>query len=465
MALRHRLHRGASLLLVGTIAAFVASTTRYYMWWGGWSVPARFLVPVLPLTAPFVAIAWDRLRAPALRGVAGLLLVAGLVITTLLVAEPDANLMFNDRDGSGKLVEWLGGPTLQASLPSFLWEDWRAQWPGLVAVFGTLGIAAAAAGVASRRGGTTTAGVCAAMTAAVVGGAVIVRAVQPRDRYLIVVQAARMALVNVLDEARPGLINLTTGRTLDVGAVLPRLVLRPAVRVDGTERPVTALGPLWLPPGTYEASVWLRPGTARDRSVVVSWHPGRAVLAREPAGARLVALSFQLPREVEGPPVWVGADSIETAQAIERVDIVPLALVPRSLRTGVQAISMDALSDWPGAALAYLDHESFAEGGVFWTRGAASAKLLIVPAGARRVRVGLQSGPVGAEVRVVLDGVEHHVSLPPQTVREIEPIELTVGRTVVPLQVRVDSGFRPSEHDAKSADNRWLGCRVYVALE
>ena len=44
----------------------------YYMWWGGWSVPARFLLPVLPLAAPMIAVAFDRCRGAASRGVSWL---------------------------------------------------------------------------------------------------------------------------------------------------------------------------------------------------------------------------------------------------------------------------------------------------------------------------------------------------------------------------------------------------------
>src|ERR1700732_3176893 len=46
---------GAVLLLV--TVAYVSSTTRLYMWWGGSSAPARFLVPILPCLAPMIAMA------------------------------------------------------------------------------------------------------------------------------------------------------------------------------------------------------------------------------------------------------------------------------------------------------------------------------------------------------------------------------------------------------------------------
>ena len=48
MMTRGAAHRWFALGLLATAGAFVASSTRLYMWWGGSSAPARFLVPVLP---------------------------------------------------------------------------------------------------------------------------------------------------------------------------------------------------------------------------------------------------------------------------------------------------------------------------------------------------------------------------------------------------------------------------------
>jgi hypothetical protein len=54
---RRREMRGYLLGVLLVIGPFLASTTNYYMWWGGVSVPARFVVPILPLLAPMIAAA------------------------------------------------------------------------------------------------------------------------------------------------------------------------------------------------------------------------------------------------------------------------------------------------------------------------------------------------------------------------------------------------------------------------
>ena len=57
--------------LVSTVAAYVASTTRQYIWWGGSSAGAQFLVPILPLLVPLVALAVATLRQSAVRRCCG----------------------------------------------------------------------------------------------------------------------------------------------------------------------------------------------------------------------------------------------------------------------------------------------------------------------------------------------------------------------------------------------------------
>jgi hypothetical protein len=44
--------------LLAMVALFVAASARMYMWWGGSGAPARFLVPILPLAAPMIAVAF-----------------------------------------------------------------------------------------------------------------------------------------------------------------------------------------------------------------------------------------------------------------------------------------------------------------------------------------------------------------------------------------------------------------------
>ena len=52
--------RGFALAIVGIALLCSLTSARYYMWWGGSSAPARFLVPLVPLVAPMIAAAIAR---------------------------------------------------------------------------------------------------------------------------------------------------------------------------------------------------------------------------------------------------------------------------------------------------------------------------------------------------------------------------------------------------------------------
>ena len=67
LMLREREWRWLGAVLLAAIAIHVGSTTRLYMWWGGNSAPARFLVPILPCLAAPIAVAASRWRSPAAR--------------------------------------------------------------------------------------------------------------------------------------------------------------------------------------------------------------------------------------------------------------------------------------------------------------------------------------------------------------------------------------------------------------
>ena len=100
LLLRQREHRLPAVGAIATALLFLAATTRFYMWWGGSSAPARFLVPIVPLLAPLVAYAvaglTDRL---------GRALVVSTILFTIGIAFVAAvstgeRLLYSDPHGS-----------------------------------------------------------------------------------------------------------------------------------------------------------------------------------------------------------------------------------------------------------------------------------------------------------------------------------------------------------------------------
>jgi hypothetical protein len=51
----------------------------------------------------------------------------------------------------------------------------------------------------------------------------------------------------------------------------------------------------------------------------------------------------------------------------------------------------------------------------------------------------------------------------PNQTQQLE-IPLAPRARLVPVAVAASGQFRPSDHDAGSADRRWLGCQVRIGL-
>ena len=129
--------------LLATVALFVAASTRMYMWWGGSSAPARFLVPILPLVAPMIAVAFQGLRSTTARMVATLLLTVSLATAAAGVLAPRRFMLFSDPHGLSNLVVAAQGPApLAYLLPTFT-EGGIREPLGVLAPWAISGVLAA----------------------------------------------------------------------------------------------------------------------------------------------------------------------------------------------------------------------------------------------------------------------------------------------------------------------------------
>lgn len=89
-----------------------------WVWWGGDSTPARFLVPVLPLVFLWFAAWWTDRRAGA-RAFAGALIVLGACLTLLVAIAEHGLYLTNFPDGRGTLFEWISpNVDLTLAMPS-----------------------------------------------------------------------------------------------------------------------------------------------------------------------------------------------------------------------------------------------------------------------------------------------------------------------------------------------------------
>src|SRR4029450_10224494 len=109
-------------------AAFVLSSARFYVWWGGWSAPARYLVPVLPLVAPAMALVLAHVQRSWARHLIGALFLYSLIVSLVAAFVPDRLLLFSDAHGVSRIGEAIqGSAPLTATLPTFTEVQWRIR--------------------------------------------------------------------------------------------------------------------------------------------------------------------------------------------------------------------------------------------------------------------------------------------------------------------------------------------------
>lgn len=464
LMLREREWRWLGAVLLAAVAIHVGSTTRLYMWWGGNSAPARFLVPILPCLAVPIAVAASRWRSPAARAFLWTTATVSLVIAIGGLLDPERLLLFSDPRGKGRIVELLQGPApLAALLPTFAQEDWRGPTVGLLPWLVAAGITLAGVLQIQRRRGPGLsplgAGTCGALIFLSAAAVLAIR-VPAGERQ----EAARRGAVDVLwryDPQRQRALDYATLTRVDQDAVfaLSRIEVEASGLSDSTQR--IMVGPVSLPAGSYQARIWFAEGSAHDGEVVVS-SSDRAVFAR--AGNSVqnpLVVPFQLPFGVRR--LTVSASQPAARHAV-RTELRPDALVPVGERESSQARTIESIPEHPDAFLAYMNEHAYPEGGVFWTRGTGQASVLVAAGGARRLTLTLFSGPSGADCTVSLPNAPQTVKMNPgQT--SVVSFAVPPGRGVVPLTVAASAFFRPSDTDPASTDTRGLGCQVRVGLE
>ena len=465
MLLRHPATRWQTVATLLAVAAFLGSTTQYYMWWGGTSVPARFLVPLLPLAAPLIAVAFDRARAPW-REISLALLCLSLFVVAVVVYDPRMRLMFNERDGTSRLIElWQAGVALTAALPSFIQPAWVPELSKLGIWVLALLLAVGGAWLLGRRitrvAGVAWVVVLAALVFSVIGVVLGSRVgLDTADER--VVRQGRQSLLQAYDADRLRAVSYDGGLgILGSGELFGRATLVARPQAAGLDRGRFA-GPFDLAPGRYEvrvssagapegASIWVRYDVGPGRLGEVALVTGRPAL-----------LNLDLPVRVN--PVWIGTDDEATANAISRVDIVATAPVPRSDRTIVSRFwAMDAVRDTPGRYALFMDQHTFSEPGSYWVRGGRTGRVLVSPAGARELAIRIQNGATAGRVTLATSGVTDAMELSSWEAREVR-VPLTGDEPVVPVVVGAEQGFRPSEVDPSSRDTRWLGAQVTLSL-
>lgn len=467
LLLRHPSSRWPTAVLLVAVAAFVGSTVRLYMFWGGSSAPARFLVPILPCLAPMVATAMAHTRAAFARALVGLWLTISVALSLLSMITPDRLVLFSDPHGRARILEMLqAGSPLASVVPTFTDPDWAAHVTPLAAWVAVSLLALAVTAVVSRRPNASPWQVVAVVCGLfVVGGAVV----SARPAPLVREDTARRGAIDVMtrfdgdrfrtmDYQRLRRVTPDRMRELTTVSLTP---LNPLPNRVGERGQVIA--PLTMPPGRYEARVWFNSSAARLGEVQIEVL-NQAVFARVEGELRNpTTVAFELPVSVRR--MMVRVRDMTMAQAVTRVDLVPVAVVPPPVREAEPVRTVESIPSRDGAFIAYVDEHAYPERGTFWTRGTAATRVLIAPGGASRLVLTLSTGPLDGVATVQFaGGPPQQVAIGAGTTRTVS-FAVPEALRLAPLTIGASTMFRPGEVNPASNDMRGLGCQVGVALE
>jgi hypothetical protein len=452
--LRH--HRRLAIELAVLVIPYLIATTHLRMWWGGWSAPARFQVPVLWLGGLGAAVAWSAARTRAARGTALAALGVSAFTTVALAYVQNGRLAYNVRDGYSLWLQWLSPMgDLPLGLPSFF--RWHAAERALhLQILVALACFVAAYGVLRLidlrlrpRTGTFALVIMGAYGVAAM--TMVASLWKPNDSTGLRPAASQLALLRAASEERR--IAVDYGRSVRIVApdeALPRISIEsPPRMLEGTGPPALVL-PGWIPGGIYELELNVA-GSGPSPYEVRILRNDPPILTGDAASDRSPMLTLAL----DAPAVIargtnLGASSLRPHHVFTRRER-PAGRARSARRYGSSVV-------W------YMDGDAFNEPEGFWVRGAADSTVIVQADGPRRavplfVRNGASPNQVTLET--IEGGWRESLRLAPgQELRLSAPID--PRHAAVALRIASATGFRPSEVDSGSTDQRFLGVWVSV---
>ncbi|HUR35507.1 MAG TPA: hypothetical protein VM032_17010 [Vicinamibacterales bacterium] len=460
--LRDPRFRFGSIVLMVIVAAFVGSTARLYMFWGGSSAPARFFVPVLPCLAPFIALAIEHARSAASRAVVGLWLAIGVGVAAVGTVSPERLMLFSDPHGRARLLELLqAGSPLASVVPTFTDPDWATQVMPLTLWLAAALVAIGVLALAARTVGGGPWPLAAVVSAAFLLAGSVVTARPPAAVRDATATRGDLEVLWRFDGDRFRTLDYQTlaRATPDRLRELTTVRLRPAVPADATSPFETA--PLSLPPGVFDASVWFDGTRPRDGAVSVA--DPRATFGSV-AGALGNPAQFRVTIPATTRRTQVRVPDLQVARAIREIQLAPREVVPPPARDPRPVRLIESVRGRADSYLVYTDDEAYPEMGTFWSRGTAATTVLVAGGGASRMVLTLSTGPRSGAVRVAAAGQVQQVAMVANEEQSIA-FDLPAGERLVALTVQSSVMFRPGEVNPDLRDMRGLGCQVSIALE
>jgi hypothetical protein len=455
--------RRHALELLFVVVPYLLTVTHFAMWWGGWSPPARFFAPVLPLFVVPAAAMWTFVESRTSRLLAPAALLLTGVASALVVVIDRGRLAFNTREAPALWLEWLGRVAdLTRAVPMWARET---EAPLFVAIAIWIAIAAVswfALRAIERTGRVRDPDVFRTVAAAVLAAAIMIAssavwAFEDSDGRTSSPSQLQL-LETVASQRRAIAVQLDRWSRIPVAEVPAHLhveLFRQPTR-RGAPREAALFALPMLPAGEYRARIiadsprgWVMIGIARDPR-----DPFALQTLQLPVPP--VDLRFTVP--IRGLVIRGDEDAARSARQLL---LEPIRVFSASERaTGEVAKRAVRYGD---SSVFFLDDRSFPEPEAFWVGGSRDTTVVIQPDAARAsATVRLRNAPVENRVTLRAGTWQQELRLSPGEEQRVD-VPIDAARGAVVLRLESSAGFRPSEHDSGSRDRRFLG--VWVKLE
>jgi hypothetical protein len=447
------------------VVPYLVLVTYVAMWWGGASAPARFVMPVLPWMAIPAAAAWTALTRRSSRAIALAALAFTMFASASLVLVGDGRLAFNVRETYAYWLEWLNGNIdLARGLPVW-WRDRETP------LFRGMAIWAAAALIGwflvrrvdrvvwfkpRARFVTGVVAVCVAAGSSALSATWVAEGVSGRAQ----VPSQLRLLRHLSAEPRLIALDLTHGRRIrrSVVARMVRIEPGPSTLPGGAgrnDRPLFAVPA--VPAGEYRIRFSL---TSSDGWIMVGIGRDQFALQTQPLSTLRDPLQIYFPVDVRA--IVVRGDE-DARRSVAGMTIEPVRVLPPWERLTTHYARRAV--HYQGTIVYFLDDRSFPEPEGFWIGGARESAIVLQPDGQRPdATVHLRNGPVANDVVVGRGSGAQFLGMDPgEETQIVVPIDAPRGATLLPFTTR--AGFRPSEVDPKSRDDRFLGVWVKIGSQ
>lgn len=436
--------RRLAVELLAVAVPYFLAVAAFPMWWGGFSAPARFLVPLTMVFAIPSAVWFATRRTETARTLGlGAVLLSASVVAAISFTERGGPL-FNLRDGSSLLLLAISPIVdLTTAAPSIFRHP-----PSRVIVDATLwalGIAVAFfAGRVFERRGWSGQSLATLVGAGLASGAMVSASLVWRiDRATVVTpQTGGLALLQQFrPDRRQVALAYAPFRRIPAADLPPRIVL--ADRAD-------AIALSDVPAGAYEIestgafAARVRIGHDRYMQPIDEWDATgtrrvhRLVLPVEIAALRI---------HVDGPPAGPAPTvSLRARQIFGSRDAWPDLMAGQAARYGT-------------AVLFHIEGRVDFEPGGVWIRGVQHADFIVAPDAESPIRLFVRSAPIQNQVILESGSWREELTLGPSEER-IVSVPADTTRIGTALRVTSLRSISPSAVDRQSDDRRELGCFI-----